>query len=118
MLSSSVDWALRGATVALVLLIAAALLRDYGRLVAARRRGRGPAPPATLRGRGIVSLYRPQRRGPTLRCAAIASRRRKPRRSRRPARHREHRRLVPAARCPHPVALLAHGRRVAAERGT
>src|SRR6266851_1035035 len=36
MLSSSVDWALRGATVALVLLIAAALLRDYGRLVAAR----------------------------------------------------------------------------------
>jgi len=36
MLSSSVDWAVRGATVALVLLIAAALLRDYGRLVAAR----------------------------------------------------------------------------------
>ena len=36
MLSSSVDWALRGGTVALVLLIAAALLRDHGRLLAAR----------------------------------------------------------------------------------
>ena len=36
MLASSVDWALRGGTCALVLLIAAALLRDYGRLVAAR----------------------------------------------------------------------------------
>lgn len=36
MLSSSVDWALRGGTVALVLLIAAALLRDYGRLLGAR----------------------------------------------------------------------------------
>ena len=36
MLSSSIDWALRGGTCALVLLIAAALLRDYGRLVAAR----------------------------------------------------------------------------------
>ena len=36
MLASSVDWALRGGTSALVLLIAAALLRDYGRLVAAR----------------------------------------------------------------------------------
>jgi AraC-like DNA-binding protein len=36
MLSSSADWALRGGTCALVLLIAAALLRDYGRLVAAR----------------------------------------------------------------------------------
>ncbi|MGZ5905950.1 MAG: hypothetical protein ACXWKQ_11420 [Reyranella sp.] len=36
MLSSSIDWALRGGTSALVLLIAAALLRDYGRLVAAR----------------------------------------------------------------------------------
>jgi AraC-like DNA-binding protein len=36
MLASSVDWALRGGTCALVLLIAAALLRDYGRLDAAR----------------------------------------------------------------------------------
>jgi AraC-like DNA-binding protein len=36
MLSSSADWALRGGTCALVLLIAAALLRDYGRLVSAR----------------------------------------------------------------------------------
>lgn len=36
MLSSSVDWALRGATCALVLLIAAALMRDHGRLMAAR----------------------------------------------------------------------------------
>jgi AraC-like DNA-binding protein len=36
MLASSADWALRGGTCALVLLIAAALLRDYGRLVAAR----------------------------------------------------------------------------------
>jgi AraC-like DNA-binding protein len=36
MLSSSADWALRGGTCVLVLLIAAALLRDYGRLVAAR----------------------------------------------------------------------------------
>jgi AraC-like DNA-binding protein len=36
MLSSSIDWALRGGACALVLLIAAALLRDYGRLVAAR----------------------------------------------------------------------------------
>src|SRR5260370_14092113 len=36
MLSASVDWALGGAPVALVLLLAAALLRDYGRLVAAR----------------------------------------------------------------------------------
>jgi hypothetical protein len=36
MLASSIDWALRGGTCALVLLIAAALLRDYGRLVAAR----------------------------------------------------------------------------------
>src|SRR5215467_1937491 len=36
MLSSSVDWALRGGTVALVLLVAAALLRDHGRLLAAR----------------------------------------------------------------------------------
>jgi AraC-like DNA-binding protein len=36
MLSSSADWALRGGTCVLVLLIAAALLRDYGRLGAAR----------------------------------------------------------------------------------
>ena len=36
MLLSSVDWALRGGTGALVLLIAATLLRDYGGLVAAR----------------------------------------------------------------------------------
>ena len=36
MLLSSVDWALRGGTVALVLLIAATLLRDYGGLLAAR----------------------------------------------------------------------------------
>ena len=36
MLLSSVDWALRGGTVALVLLIAAILLRDDGKLVAAR----------------------------------------------------------------------------------
>ena len=36
MLLSSVDWALRGGTVALVLLIAAALLRDHGRLLPAR----------------------------------------------------------------------------------
>ena len=36
MLASSADWALRGGTCALVLLIAAALLRDYGGLVAAR----------------------------------------------------------------------------------
>src|SRR5216683_252076 len=36
MLASSADWAVRGGTCALVLLIAAALLRDYGRLVAAR----------------------------------------------------------------------------------
>src|SRR5260370_39111006 len=36
MLSSSADLALRGGTCALVLLIAAALLRDYGRLIAAR----------------------------------------------------------------------------------
>ena len=36
MLLSSVDWALRGGTVALVLLIAATLLRDHGRLLAAR----------------------------------------------------------------------------------
>ena len=36
MLLSSVDWALRGGTCALVLLIAAALLRDHGRLIAAR----------------------------------------------------------------------------------
>ncbi|HEX9328457.1 MAG TPA: helix-turn-helix domain-containing protein [Reyranella sp.] len=36
MLPSSVDWALRGGTCALVLLIAATLLRDHGRLVAAR----------------------------------------------------------------------------------
>ena len=36
MLLSSVDWALRGGTGALVLLIAATLLRDYGGLLAAR----------------------------------------------------------------------------------
>ena len=36
MLLSSADWALRGGTIAVVLLIAAALLRDYGRLLAAR----------------------------------------------------------------------------------
>jgi hypothetical protein len=36
MLLSSVDWALRGATCALVVLIAASLLRDHGRLLAAR----------------------------------------------------------------------------------
>jgi len=36
MLSASVDWALRGGTCALVLLIAGALLRDHGRLMAAR----------------------------------------------------------------------------------
>ena len=36
MLLSSADWALRGGTCALVLLIAAALLRDHGRLLAAR----------------------------------------------------------------------------------
>ena len=36
MLLSSVDWALRGSTCALVVLIAAALLRDHGRLLAAR----------------------------------------------------------------------------------
>lgn len=36
MLGSSVDWALRGGTVALVLLIAATLMRDHGRLTAAR----------------------------------------------------------------------------------
>ena len=36
MLLSSVDWALRGGTVALVLLIATTLLRDYGGLLAAR----------------------------------------------------------------------------------
>jgi AraC-like DNA-binding protein len=36
MLSASVDWALRGGTCALVLLIAGALLRDHSRLVAAR----------------------------------------------------------------------------------
>jgi AraC-like DNA-binding protein len=36
MLLSSVDWALRGAAVAFVLLIAALLVRDHGRLVAAR----------------------------------------------------------------------------------
>jgi hypothetical protein len=34
MLLSSVDWALRGATGAMVLLIAAALLRDHGRPLA------------------------------------------------------------------------------------
>src|SRR5260370_3827858 len=37
MLASSAGWAVRGGTCALVLLIAAALLRDYGRWVAARR---------------------------------------------------------------------------------
>ena len=36
MLLSSVDWALRGATCALVILIAATLVRDHGRLPAAR----------------------------------------------------------------------------------
>jgi AraC-like DNA-binding protein len=36
MLMSSVDWALRGGTCALVLLIAATLLRDHGTLIAAR----------------------------------------------------------------------------------
>ena len=36
MLLSSVDWALRGATCTLVLLIGATLLRDHGRLIAAR----------------------------------------------------------------------------------
>jgi AraC-like DNA-binding protein len=36
MLLSSVDWALRGGTCALVVLTAAALLRDHGRLIAAR----------------------------------------------------------------------------------
>jgi AraC-like DNA-binding protein len=36
MLLASADWALRGATVALVVLIAATLLRDHGRLLAAR----------------------------------------------------------------------------------
>jgi AraC-like DNA-binding protein len=36
MLGSSADWALRGGAVALVLLIAATLLRDHGRLLAAR----------------------------------------------------------------------------------
>jgi AraC-like DNA-binding protein len=36
MLASSVDWALRGATCALVLLVAAELLRDHARLLAAR----------------------------------------------------------------------------------
>lgn len=36
MLLTSVDWALRGATCALVLLIAATLLRDHGKLLAAR----------------------------------------------------------------------------------
>ena len=36
MLPSSVDWALRGGTCALVLLLAGMLLRDHGRLVAAR----------------------------------------------------------------------------------
>jgi hypothetical protein len=36
MLLTSVDWALRGATCALVVLIAATLLRDHGRLPAAR----------------------------------------------------------------------------------
>ena len=36
MLLTSVDWALRGATCALVLLIAASLLRDHSRLLAAR----------------------------------------------------------------------------------
>src|SRR5258708_13090057 len=36
MLSASVDWALRGGTCTLVLLIGATLLRDHGRLIAAR----------------------------------------------------------------------------------
>ena len=36
MVLSSADWVLRGGTCALVLLIAAALLRDHGRLIAAR----------------------------------------------------------------------------------
>lgn len=36
MLASSVDWALRGGTAALVLLIAATILREHGRLIAAR----------------------------------------------------------------------------------
>jgi tetrahydromethanopterin S-methyltransferase subunit C len=36
MILTSVDWALRGATCALVVLIAATLLRDHGRLLAAR----------------------------------------------------------------------------------
>src|ERR1044072_3701205 len=36
MLLTSVDWALRGGTCALVVLIAAPLLRDHGRLLAAR----------------------------------------------------------------------------------
>src|SRR5260370_12454528 len=36
MLLSAVDWALRGGTCALVLLIGATLLRDHGRLIAAR----------------------------------------------------------------------------------
>jgi AraC-like DNA-binding protein len=36
MLLSSIDWALRGGTCALVLLIAATLLRDHGKLLAAR----------------------------------------------------------------------------------
>jgi AraC-like DNA-binding protein len=36
MLMASVDWALRGGTCALVLLIAAVLVRDHGRLLAAR----------------------------------------------------------------------------------
>jgi AraC-like DNA-binding protein len=35
-LLSSLDWALRGGTVALVLMLAGALMRDHGRLVAAR----------------------------------------------------------------------------------
>jgi hypothetical protein len=36
MVLASLDWALRGGTVALVLLLAASLLRDHGRLLAAR----------------------------------------------------------------------------------
>src|SRR5260370_32756876 len=36
MLLSSIDWALRGGTCALVLLLAGALVRDHGRLMAAR----------------------------------------------------------------------------------
>jgi hypothetical protein len=36
MLLSSIDWALRGGTCAVVVLIAAALLRDHGGLIAAR----------------------------------------------------------------------------------